>query len=334
MVGLIRFFAERHLMVHVMVGVVAAVGFATATRTPREGMPNVLIPMLLVEATLRGADARDVETKVTIPIEEAIESVDGVKSFSTVITDSRSTTTVELYDDYTAEQIRNAEQDLRQVINAIADFPAEMEETPSVLRVNPGKLPVIEIALSGPLHDVTAAAKRLKRRLRTLDTVAQVTLVGLQDPEVRVLVDPLKATEHQVALTDIIGAIQRRNVSSTGGTLESATDRRQVVLWSRFEDPRDVAETVIRSSQATGTLTVGDVARVQATREDTGLLVHTNAQPGISIVVYKRANADQIDMVDDVSAVLDDFDMPASVVMWVLPVKTLRPALGVWTISG
>jgi len=87
------------MVVHVMVAAVVVVGYATATRTAREGMPNVSMPMIVVKAILPGAAARDVETKVTIPIEDAIEEVDGVKSFHTVISDnppapsSSSTTT-------------------------------------------------------------------------------------------------------------------------------------------------------------------------------------------------------------------------------------------------
>ena len=91
---LIRYFAERHLVVHVMVAVLVVVGYATATRTAREGMPNVSMPMIVVNAVLPGAAARDVETKITIPLEEAIEEVDGVKSFSTVISDNLSSTVV------------------------------------------------------------------------------------------------------------------------------------------------------------------------------------------------------------------------------------------------
>ena len=162
---LIRYFAERHLVVHVIVATLVVVGYATATRTAREGMPNVSMPMIVVNATLPGAAARDVETKVTIPIEDAIEGVDGVKSFYTVISDNVSSTVIELYDDYDEAQIREAEQDARQAIDAINDFPPEMDEDPVIARLNPGKLPVLEIALSGPTEAVVRSAKLLELSL-------------------------------------------------------------------------------------------------------------------------------------------------------------------------
>ena len=310
---LIRYFAERHLVVHVIVAAVVVIGYATATRTPREGMPNVSMPMIVVKAILPGAAARDIETKVTIPIEDAIEGVDGVKSFYTVISDNISSTIVELYDDYDEAQIREAEQDVRQAIDAINDFPPEMDEDPVIARLNPGKLPVLEIALSGPIDPVIRAAKLLERRIRPLDTVAQVTLVGLQDPEVRVLVDPERAREHGITLLEVVRAVERRNVSSTGGMLETDRDRRQVVLWSRYERPEEVGKTVLRFQPGGGAVRVRDVARIESGREDTGLLAHTNAEPGISVVIRKRETADILDCVDAVRRVVETTPLPPGV---------------------
>jgi multidrug efflux pump subunit AcrB len=310
---LIRYFAERYLVVQVMVATVVVLGYATATRTPREGMPNVTMPIIQLTATLAGAAARDVETKVTIPIEDAIEEVDGIKSFYTVISDNFSATTIELYEDYDEAQIRAAEQDIRQAVDAINDFPPEMDEEPVIARANPGKFPVLEIALSGPIEAVVRAAKVLERRIRPLDTVARVTLVGLQDPEVRVLVDPERAREHGVTLLEVVRAVERRNVSSTGGMLETDRDRRQVVLWSRYRRPEEVGETVLRFLPGGGAVRVADVARIESGREDTGLLAHTNGEPGISVVIRKRETADILDCVDAVRRVVETTPLPPGV---------------------
>ena len=268
----IRFFVERHLLVNVIALAVIVAGLVSATRSNREGMPNVTMPILLVRVQLPGASARDIETEVTIPLEEAIEGIDGVDSFHTVINDNQSVTTVELYDDLSDGKIREAEQDLRTAIDAITDFPVEMTDEPVITRINPGKFPIIEIALSGPSELLAKAATRLERVLRRLDGVSEVTLVGLRDPEVRVLLDPVLAREHGVTLLDLVDTIKRRNVSSTGGILETESARRQVVLWSRYEEPSEVGDTVLRSLPEGGVLRISDVARIEPGRGDTGLL--------------------------------------------------------------
>ena len=221
MEALIRFFIDRHLLVHVMVAVVVVLGYASAARAPRETFPNVTMSALFVEATLPGASARDVETKVTIPLEKAIGELDGLQNLVTTVSDNVSFSVVELHADFGADQVFRAEKDLRTLVDAITDFPDEMEDEPVIRRLNPRTFPIIQVALSGPTEAVSETAKRLEREIRRLDPVAKVTAVGLQDPELRILVDPERARAYGVTLLDVVGAVQRRNVSSTGGVLET-----------------------------------------------------------------------------------------------------------------
>lgn len=309
----IRFFVERHLLVNVMAVGVVILGAVLIVDVPREFIPTIDTPIINIRASLPGASARDIETKITIPIEEAIDELDGVDKYHTIIADNISITTVELYDDFNSDQISIAERDIREAIDSITDFPPEMDDEPVIDQFDPGKRPILEVALSGPIDNLVIVARDLQQKLRTVEGVARVTLVGLQDPEVRVLVDPVRAREHGVTLLEIINAIGRRNVSSTGGMLESASDRRQVIMWSRFDNPLQVGDTVLKASPGTGTLRVSDVARVELAREDTGLITHTNGVPGISLVVRKRENADMIDAVERIREIVAETQMPASV---------------------
>lgn len=310
---LIAWCADRHLLVNVFVIAILVLGYTQVSRSPRETFPNVTLPKLMVNAILPGASARDVETKVAIPIQDAIEELDGVKEFKTTVSDGSVSTEIDLYDEFDDARVREAERDLKVLLDGTRGFPPEMEDDPVITRMNPNTIPVIQIALGGPTESVTQAAHILERQLRKIDQVSRVDLVGLADPEVRVLVDPVRARAHGVTLLDVANAVGRRNVSSTGGQLERASERRQVVLWSRFDDPAEVAQTVIRFAQSGGSITVGDVARIEAGREDTGLIAHTNGKPGVSVVVSKQEDADIVDTVDTVRALVDATALPKSV---------------------
>ena len=253
------------------------------------------------------------ETKVTIPIEEALEDVVGIDEFTTVVSDNTSFTTVELLDEYDAAQIEAAELDVRAALDDITDFPDEMEDEPILAQFNPARSTVIEVALSGPPEALALAADDLERRLERLPLVASVTKVGMPDPEVRVLIDPVLAREHRITIVDVLQAIQRRNVSSTGGVLESPSERRQVVMWSRYDEPSDVADTILRFDPEGGSLRVRDIARVEAGREDTNLFVHTNGQPGVLLTVQKRETADIIAAAQSVRDVLSSTPLPDGV---------------------
>jgi multidrug efflux pump subunit AcrB len=310
---LIGYFVHRHLLVHVMTAAIVVLGYRAAVNTPRETFPDVTLNQLIVQATLAGASAQDVETKVTIPIEEAVDAIDGVKRHYTIVTDNLSLTTVELDDDVTLDELDEAEKDLRSEIDAINDFPPDMEDDPVILRVSAQKLPVLEIALAGPSVEVAETARMLERKLERLDQVSRVTPVGLRDAEVRVLLDPTRARELGVSLLDVVAAIESRNVSSTGGSLEIDADRRQVVLWSRYADPEDVGDTILRFAPGGGAVRIHDVARIELGREDTGLLAHTDGRPGVSLVVQKQADADILDTVDAALALVQSTPLPEGV---------------------
>ena len=293
----LRFFIERHLLVNVVAGCAAVLGFLSATSLDREFLPSIEAPQIFITANLPGASARDMETKITIPIEEALKEVDGIDHFTTVISDNTSFTTVNVYDDFDGARIETAKIDLRAAVDRIADFPPEMEDEPTFLQPDPGTSMVVEVVLSGPEPGLSEAAEDLQDRLERLDAVSEVVAVGLQDPEVRILVDPVLAREHGVTLAEVISAVRRRNVSSTGGVLESAEKQRQVVMWSRFDDPADVGETILSFRPGTGALRIADVARIESGRADTGLIVHTDGRRGIVLVVKKRVGVDIIDTV-------------------------------------
>ena len=315
MESVLRFFIKRHLLVNIVAGTLVILGYLSAANLNREFVPAIETPLIFITANLPGASARDMETKITIPIEEALEGLDGIDYFETIVSDSTSYTSVRLYDDFDSAEIEDAEMDLRAAVDRITDFPDEMEDEPVLTQLKPGRFTVIEVILSGPEPELSRTAEDLENRLRRLDLVGDVVAVGLADPEVRVLIDPVLAREHGVTLGDVIAAVQRRNVSSTGGVLESPADRRQVVMWSRFEDPADVGGTILRFRPGAGALRISDIARIEKSREDTGLIVHANGRRGISLFVKKREAADIIDTVQQVRAAIAAAPVPDSIEM-------------------
>lgn len=332
----IRFFVERHLLVNVATVSLIALGLFFIKDTPRDYIPSVSTPILHITAQLPGASARDIETKVTIPLEDAIENVDGIDFFTSVASDNTSFTVIELFMDFDEEEIAAIKQDVRDALDGITDFPAEMTDDPTLEQFKPDNLPIAEVALAGPPSLLVPYAKRLERKLESVPEIAQAIVIGLPDPEVRVLVDPTRALEHKVTLLDVVDAISRRNVSATGGVLETASDRKQVVLWSRFDDPENVANTVLRSERDGSTLRISDIARIESTREDLTLIAHTNTQPGVSLVLRKRKGADAITLVDSARQTLID-NPPPDGVTWEIVNDTsfyTRNRLGVIATNG
>ena len=313
MESLIRFFVQRHVVVNVLTMAIIAIGIFTILTTRVEGFPAMDLPTFLISAQLPGASARDVEAKITIPLEEAISEVDGVLHYTTVITQNRSMTTVDLHDDTKTADIMEADRELRAAIDGISEFPAEMRNKPQTFRMDPSKQPILEIAIAGPALVLPEFAKKLERKLRQLEGVGAVGIVGLPDPELRVFVDPDLARTHGITLLDVVGSLDKRNVSATGGSLEVSRDRRQIVMWGRFDTPDQVGNVILRSAPNEGVLRVRDVARVELGREDTGLIVGTNGRSGISVIPSKLKDADLLKTRDRILEAIASTPFPPGV---------------------
>jgi len=309
---LVRFFVERHLLVNVITLAVVMLGILAILRTNVEGFPNASMPMFIVTASLPGAAAQDVETKVTIPIEDELRDLDGLESYTTIVTDNRSVTTIKLDDDTSDADIHKKEREIRNAIDSIRDFPDDMRDDPSIFVMEPAKQPVLEVAVSGDKGGLASAEKLIERALLRVEGVGEVKTVGLPDPELRVLMDPEAARSHGVTILDVSRAIERRNVSDTGGVLESPGNRRQVVMWGRYEDPDEVGETILRFDDA-APLRVSDVARLELAREDVGLIAGTNGRPGLSLIAVKKSDADMIATRNGIARALEELELPPGI---------------------
>jgi multidrug efflux pump subunit AcrB len=310
----IRFFLRRPMLVHVITIAVLAIGLLIVSRSQREGFPAVTINEVVITTVLAGASPDDVETQITEPIERAIRDVDGVESYESDSRDGLSFIVVDLYEDLRPREVEAVERELQKALDAIQEFPDELDAPPVLSRFNPARMPVLEVALTGPIPGIREAIDTLRPRLEEISGVGEIVEVGLGDREVEVLLDPIRARAQQVTLDEVMAALARRNVASTGGRLTSYPLQRQVVLSGEYRDVDEIADTILRFRGATGgALLLRDVATVAETREDTGLRVHAGGETSVNLIIRKRERADILDTVDAVYALLDEFELPPGV---------------------
>ena len=107
----------------------------------------------------------------------------------------------------------------------------------------------------------------LRPRIEELAGVGKVEEIGIGDPEIEVLLDPVRARAQQVTLDEVMSALQRRNVKTTGGRMSSYPLQRQVVLSGEYRDAADIGQTILRFRGASGgALLLRDVAQIRETR--------------------------------------------------------------------
>ena len=310
---LVRFFVERPLMSNILLVGFIAVAFNTLRNIQKEGFPEVSFNTVSIQTVHPGASALDVEINVTVPIEEALEGVAGISEVSSVSRESLSTVTAKADDDANPEDFERIFNDIKQAVDGIDDLPADVDGRPVLRQIRSQDMAVVEIGISGPQTNLRPYVDRLETSVQRLPDVSQVHRLGLPDEEVRILINLEKARALQVDLRTISHAIQTRHTEGTAGSLESYDNEKKVVIYNKVDAADEILDTILRMSPAGRGVTLRQIAHLERVPKETNLIVRSNGQRGVSLLVVKKADSDIIETIDSVREVLAGISAPPGV---------------------
>jgi HAE1 family hydrophobic/amphiphilic exporter-1 len=260
--------------------------------------PDVEIPVLTVQTQYSGASPETVEREVSKRIEEALNTISGVRHIESITTEGFSTVVVEFH---LGVKIANAQQDAQAKINAIrADFPKDIKE-PVIQRIDFNAMPIVSVAVESATADIkvlsTVAEKIIKKRIETVSGVGQVTLVGLARREIQVLLDRDKVRSYGLTYAQVAGALQRENLDMPAGKLEQGQREPLVRVAGKFR-ALDSFDRVVVAFRNGSPIYLPMVARVVDGIEDRRSASLINGRPGLSLDVVKQSGANTVAVAD------------------------------------
>lgn len=198
--------------------------------------PNVDLPTVTITTTLNGAGVEEMETAVTKPLEEAINTIDGIDELRAVIKEGVSILTVQFVLDKNGDV---AAQEVRDKVSTILSQLPVGTDPPVIQKFQVDATPVMRIAVSGKRNarEVSEVArKQVKEDIETLRGVGQVIMVGQQERTISIDVDPDKLAAYNLSIAQVKRSIQAQNVEIPGGRVDEK--RRELVLrtMGRIED--------------------------------------------------------------------------------------------------
>jgi HAE1 family hydrophobic/amphiphilic exporter-1 len=204
-------------------------------------MPNVELPVLTVQTTYPGASPETVEREVTKRIEEALNTIPGLRHITSTTAEGLSLVVVEFE---LGVSITTAQQDAQAKINAIrTSFPTDMEE-PVIQRLDFGSMPVISVAVESSAVDIktlsSLSEKVLKKRLENVSGVGQVKLIGLARREVQIFVDRQKLKALGLTFAEVAGSLQRENLELPAGKLEQGKNEPLVRVTGKLRSVEEL----------------------------------------------------------------------------------------------
>jgi len=304
-------------------------GLAAYPRLGVDLFPNVDLPLVTVTTTLRGASVEEMETGVTKPIEEIVNTVSGIEQLRSTTKEGMSQVAIEFV---LEKNGAIAAQEIDAKVRTILGQLPEGTDSPIIDKFALDAAPVLTLAISGrrDAREITEIARKLiKEDLESLPGVGAVILVGGRQRAIQISIDTDRLQKYDnLTIEDVRQAITRENQEQPGGRIDQGP--REVVLrtMGRIREPADFAQLIVanRHGQPIRIQDIGTVT--DSIEEPRGLsrlwtTASSAAGPGdlaVSLIVQKQSGTNTVAVVEAVKRRLEEIRavLPDDVVVQII----------------
>ncbi|MCB1693416.1 MAG: efflux RND transporter permease subunit [Pseudomonadales bacterium] len=289
-----------------LIAVMVLAGAAFSLRLPVGLFPHVDFPRISVAVEAGDRPADQMVIAVTRPVEQAVRSVPGVKSVRS--TTSRGSAELSINFDWGEDMVSA----LLQVESAInQELPALPSGTRfSVRRMDPTVFPVTAYSLVSSSRSAVEvrdlATYELVPLLSSVDGVAKVTVLGGEQAEYRVEVDPERAAALGLSLEEIANALNASNILEAVGRLEDHYKLYLLLSDTRLGSLDSIKNTVLRTGDG-GVVRLDDVASVKRSTAPRWTRVTADGKDAVLLQVYQQPGGNTVQIVRDIQHQLEAY---------------------------
>jgi hydrophobe/amphiphile efflux-1 (HAE1) family protein len=307
-----KFFIERPIFAAVIAIVITIAGLISIPILPIAQFPQIAPPTVQVTTTYTGASAAVVEQTVTTPIEEQINGVEGMIYMSSVSTDNGNMVLTVTFDvgydlDIAAVDVQN------RVAIAQAQLPVDVSRYGlTIKKQSPDMTLIVNLISPDQSRDElflsNYAAINLVDRLKRLDGVGDVSILGERKYSMRIWLDPDKLASAGLSANDIAEAIQAQNIQPAAGQIGQMPAppgqkfQFSITALGRLESAEEFENIIIRADPGGAMLRLQDVARVELGAENYASFALLDGGMSTNIGIYSLPGANAIAVANGVRA--------------------------------
>jgi HAE1 family hydrophobic/amphiphilic exporter-1 len=263
-------------------------------------IPDVDMPLLVIDINYPGASPDTVEREVLNRVEKALQSVNGIKDLRGTANEGNANMLVFF------EFKKNMVEATDEVRNAIGKvrykLPTEIRE-PVILRIDPAAQPIMQLALSssGQSHaEISRIAEdQVADKFRGIPGVAQVNVNGALKRELSVLLHSQKLREVNLSVTEVVNALRTQNAAAPVGKIRGALEDQSIRLLGRIETPAEFNQIVIKRS-GNELIRLGQVATVTDGFADLTTLSVRSGKPNVGLSITRSRDASTVGVANKV----------------------------------
>ena len=293
--ALVRAAVDHPVTINVLMVGLLIVGWDTSNRIKRESFPKIDLDIVSASVVWSGHTPEEVEEAIILKIEEAVHAIEGVDLISADASSEKGTVRIELKSGFEQRVVLD---NIRDAVAQIPNFPDDID--PPVVQLLTSRQEAISVVLYGAVKDqeLRDLAERIKDDLSELSDVSQVSLSGLREKELVVLVHPDKLQELGITLGNVMDTLQAENLETNAGLLRTPTEDIQVTAGIRGYDARALEAISVISMPDGQNITIGDIAQVKEAPIETANRMRFDGQPAVLIQIQKTTEEDVVDVVN------------------------------------
>ncbi|MGB5573675.1 MAG: efflux RND transporter permease subunit, partial [Thermoanaerobaculia bacterium] len=260
--------------------------------------PSVDPPVISVSTNYRGASAEVVESQITEPLEAAVNSVEGIRTLTSVSRDGRSTLQVEFQ---LGEDLERAANDVRdRVFRTLGQLPPDVDP-PSVAKADSDSPPIVMLTVRSDQRSLLELSRLADEifveRLQTIPGVSRIDVWGDKSYAMRLWIDPMKLASYRLSPVDVRDAVRRENVELPAGRIEGQDVELAVRTMSRLQTPEEFGDLILKS-EGGRIVRLRDVGRAEIGAQNERTVLKKNGIPMVAVVARPQPGANFVEIVD------------------------------------
>lgn len=272
---------------------------------PVASLPAIDFPVIAISALRPGADPETMAASVAAPLERKLAGISGLKE----LTSTSSLGATRIMAEFEIEKnVDSAARDVQAAINAaIVDLPTDLPMSPTFRKASQTGMPVLVLAFTSKtlptsvIFDVTDSV--ITQRISQVSGVAEARIAGAEQPAVHVQIDSARLAAMSLGVDAVANALVAANAHSPLGAFDGDAQEITLATTDQLSTPQEFADIVV-AARGGAVVRLGDVAKVDLGVRNRLAAGWYNGQPAVLAIVTKQANANVIETVDQVKALL------------------------------
>ena len=295
---------KRPVFATMMMVLLVVLGVVSYRRLAIDEYPDITYPVVIVSTTFPGASPESMMRDVSKPLEETLNTVQGIKEISS--TSMQGASLVRLMFNLGVD-VAVAQQDVQSKVARIRrQLPANIEE-PVIQHFDPNESPIMAVAVQSgerPLRDLSDLAEEvISTRLEAIPGVGGVNMNGANRRQIRVQLDPDAMRAYGVSPAQVSAALNRENQEVPAGRVQRGAMEQLVRVTGRIIDPKAFADIAVSVRNGIP-VRLGDIATVVDGSEDKRTGAEINDTAAVTLEILKVSGSNTVEVADSVKVAL------------------------------